>query len=101
MTKKSTVNMYVLGPYMLTFDASIKVESFSCEFYNGIVFATQDARYQVINNYHMGPRIIINPHLGGFEDIPFKPETFWFLPEGVVACELSKEEFTHVSLARK
>lgn len=93
--------MYVLGPYMLTFDTSISVEVFSCESYNGVVFSDAQAKYQVINNYHMGPRMIINPHLGGFDDVPFKSDTFWLLPEGVTACELNKEQFTHVALARK
>lgn len=55
--------------------------------YNGIIFHTEDARYDVVNNPHLGPRIIINPHGGGFEDMPFKPETFGFLPKGVTAIE--------------
>lgn len=99
--EKQVVNMYVLGSYVLTFDVAIKVESFSCESYDGVVFTVGDKTYQVINNYHMGPRLIINPHAGGFEDMPFKPETFGFLPKGIVANELSKEEFIHVAFTRK
>lgn len=98
---KQVVNMYVLGSYVLTFDAIIKVESFSCESYDGVAFTVDDKNYQVINNYHMGPRLVINPRAGGFEDVPFKPETFWLLPEGIVAKELSKEEFIHVAFTRK
>lgn len=99
--ESKTVNIHILGPYALTFDATIKVESFSCESYDGVAFTAGDKAYQVINNYHMGPRLIINPHAGGFEDVPFKPETFWLLPKDVVAKELSKEEFIHVAFTRK
>jgi hypothetical protein len=100
MDGKKVVNMYVLGPYVLTFDAAIKVEYFSCESYNGVMFTVGDKKYQVVNNYYMGPRLIINPLAGGFEDIPFKPGTFWLLPEGATAEELSKEQFAHVAFTR-
>jgi hypothetical protein len=100
MDSRQVVNIYVLGPYVLTFDATISVEYFSCESYNEVMFTVGPKKYQVVNNFHMGPRIIINPLAGGCEDIPFKPGTFWLLPEGVTAEELSKEQFAHVSFTR-
>lgn len=101
MTEKPVYNMYVLGPYMLTYDASLKTEMFSEKDYHGIIFTNDKGRYQVINNYHMGPRMIVNYHGGGFEDIPFKPASFWCLPPGVTAEELEKESFIHVAFARQ
>ena len=92
--------MYVLGEYLITYDASIKVEMFSEKDYHGIYFFMEDGQYQLINNFHMGPRMIINLKNGYNHDIPFKPATFSFLPPGVTACEMNKEPFIHVSFAR-
>lgn len=88
--------IYILGPYILQFDADMPIETFSEPWYHGIIFLAEDGRYQVINNYYWGPRLIINPKAGGCEDIPFKPETFGFLPEGVTACEWDQKETTYV-----
>jgi hypothetical protein len=38
----------------------------------------------------MGDRLIINPKTGGFQDIPFKPETFGFLPKVITVKEMSE-----------
>jgi hypothetical protein len=78
---------YILDSYILTYDEKIKTETFECEQYYGITFHMKDKRYQVLHNYDLGNRIIINPNNGGFQDIPFKPDTFWFLPPGVEARE--------------
>lgn len=94
------VNMYILGHYVITYDASMKTEVFSCESYNGITFFTEEGRYQVINNYHMGPRIVINLHDGSFRDMPFKPDTFDYLPKGTSASELKNEGFEYVCFTR-
>lgn len=93
--------LYVLGNYLLVYNASIEVEIFSCEDYDGIIFLMEDARYQLINNYHMGPRLVINPWNGGFQDMPFKPDTFWLLPPGVQASQLSEERFTDVGFTHQ
>jgi hypothetical protein len=91
-------NLYTLGPYLITYDTTMKTETFSEASYHGIIFITSEARYQLINNYHLGTRLIINPHDGGCQDIPFKPATFVFLPEGVGA-HLISEGLNNVSLA--
>jgi hypothetical protein len=93
-------NICVLGEYVITYDASIKTEMFSCADYNEIMFHMENGRYQIVNNYHMGPRLIINPAAGGFRDVPFKPETFWLLPPGVRANQLSTERFSDVGFTR-
>lgn len=78
-----------LDNYLITYDHTFKTETYSCEWYYGIIFwDDQGNKYDVIHNYALGNRIIINPAAGGFSDIPFKPATFGFLPEGVEAKEI-------------
>lgn len=83
-------SMYVLGTYLITYDSNMSVETYSCKDYSGIIFTTEDCKYDVCNNFLLGPRIIINPKAGGFQDIPFKPATFGFLPPGVEAKEIGQ-----------
>lgn len=78
---------YELDKYLIIFPKDMQVETYSCKDYYGIIFITEDGRYDVCNNFLMGERLIINPKAGGFKDIPFKPSTFGFLPEGVIASE--------------
>ena len=81
-------SIYTFNNYLITYDNSVHAETYSCKDFSGIIFTTKDCRYDVCNNFLMGPRLIINPHAGGFRDIPFKPATFGFLPEGVEAKEI-------------
>jgi hypothetical protein len=81
-------NMYVLDKYLITYPVGLKVETYSCKDYYGIMFFTKDYKYDVCHNYLMGDRLIINPTAGGFQDIPFKPATFGFLPEGITVKEI-------------
>lgn len=80
--------VYVLDKYLITYPNSFKVETYSCKDYYGIVFITEDCRYDVCHNYLMGDRLIRNPTAGGFSDIPFKPATFSFLPDGIEVKEM-------------
>ena len=80
--------LYMLDKYMITYPKHMAVETYSCKDYYGIVFITEDCRYDVYHNYLMGDRLIINPKAGGFSDIPFKPGTFGFLPPGVEVKEI-------------
>jgi hypothetical protein len=80
--------MYVMGNYLITYDINMKIETYSCKDYSGIMFFTEDCRYDVCHNYLMGDRLIINPTAGGFRDIPFKPATFGFLPDNVTVKEI-------------
>jgi len=80
--------MYVLDKYLITYPTTFKVETYSCKDYYGIIFITEDCRYDVCHNYLMGDRLIRNPAAGGFSDIPFKPATFGFLPDGIEVKEI-------------
>lgn len=91
---------YVIGDYILVYSPDVKIETFSCESYHGIMFFNQKGCYQVLNNYHMGPRMIINEHDGYHQDLPFKPATFGFLPPEVQAFEYKDEGFINANFAR-
>ena len=82
-----TKTAYELDKYVIFIPKDMEVELYSCKDYHGIILITEDCKYDVCNNYLMGDRLIINPKAGGFKDIPFKPSTFGFLPEGVIAVE--------------
>jgi len=81
-------SVYVLDKYLITYPLTLKTEMYSCKDYYGIIFFTDEAKYDVCHNYLMGDRLIINPTAGGFQDIPFKPATFGFLPEGIAVQEI-------------
>lgn len=81
-------DVYILGMYLISYDIAIEVEFFRCEQYHGISFFMEDGRYDVLYNKDMGHRITINLKDGSWNDIPFKPATFGFLPEGVTAQEI-------------
>jgi hypothetical protein len=81
-------SLYVLDKYLITYPSHFKVETYSCKDYYGIIFITEDCRYDVCHNYLMGDRLIRNPTAGGFSDIPFKPATFGFLPDGIEVKEI-------------
>jgi|SRR5579885_1211584 len=87
----SRYEIYVLGNYLISYDPNIKIEKYSCESYYGIMFYMEDGRYDLCNNFLLGPRIIINKKDGSWNDIPFKPATFGFLPEGVSANEVPND----------
>lgn len=66
----------------------MNVETFDEEWYYGIIFRTEKGRYEAMHNYALGNRILLNFHDGSWNDIPFKPATFGFLPEEVEAIEI-------------
>lgn len=74
--------------YLFIFPTKLLLETYSCKDYSGIIFQTEDCRYDVCNNYLLGCRLIINPKAGGFSDIPFKPATFGFLPASIIVKEI-------------
>ena len=80
--------VYQLDKYVFMFPTKLLREKYSCKDYSGLIFETEDCRYDVCNNYLMGWRLIINPKTGGFKDIPFKPATFGFLPEDITVKEI-------------
>lgn len=83
-------SIFVLDKYMITYPKRYEIETYSTKDFYGIIFTTDDCRYDVCHNYFLGNRIIINPKAGGFQDIPFKPATFGFLPEDIIVKEVSE-----------
>ena len=79
---------YVLDTYLIMYPSNMNVETFNEEWYYGIIFRTEKGKYEAMHNYALGNRILLNFHDGSWHDIPFKPATFGFLPEGVEAIEI-------------
>ena len=84
----NTYGIYVLDTYLIMYPTDMNVETFNCEWYYGIIFRTEKGRYEAMHNYALGNRILLNFHDGSWQDIPFKPATFGFLPDGVEALEI-------------
>lgn len=83
-------SIFVLDKYMITYPKRYEVETYSTKDFYGIIFFVKDCRYDVCHNYLLGNRLIINPKSGGFQDIPFKPATFNFLPGDIIVKEMSE-----------
>lgn len=76
---------FTLDQYLLTFDSQIKHETYDEEWFYGIIFYDDDGgKYDVMHNYALGNRLLLN-NKEGWKDIPFKEATFGFLPPGVQA----------------
>lgn len=81
---------------VLSFDETVKHETYSCEWYYGIIFYVYNdnnylnegcSRYDIVHNIYLGNRILIYDS-EGCRDIPFKKATFGLLPLCVRAIEL-------------
>jgi hypothetical protein len=89
--------MYVLGNKLFIFPNHVRYETYSNEWYYGIIFIFEgegnpsfgkDARYDVVHHYHMDwERLIINDK-EGWKDIPFHEGTFRFLPDEIKVLKL-------------
>jgi hypothetical protein len=78
----------ILNNYRFIFPNNTVYEKYSTESYCGIIFHINNYRYDIVNNYVMGFRLIINDLDGGWKDIPFKKATFGFLPDIIEVTEL-------------
>lgn len=76
-------NTYVIGPYIFTFHSDVTHETYSCEYYSGVIFDHNGDKYDIVNNPILGFRLLINETNGSCRDIPFKTATFWLLPESI------------------
>jgi hypothetical protein len=86
MTNKFAMyDTFTLNKYTIKYDHRIKTEIFSNTQYYGIIFFMDDGQYEILHNYDMGDRLLINLNNGSNKDVPFKEETFWMLPKGVEA----------------
>ncbi len=81
-------NIYVLDNYLITYPIDMEVETYSEKWYYGIIFRTAEGKFDVVHNYALGNRLIINKNDGSWSDIPFKPATFGFLPDDVKTIEI-------------
>ncbi len=79
---------YVLDSYLIIYPSGMNVETFSEPWYYGIIFRDEKGKIEAMHNYALGNRILLNFHDGSWHDIPFKPATFGFLPDGVEAIEI-------------
>lgn len=63
----------------------IKYSLIYCSQYNGVRFVHGEDRYEILYNKDLGNRLLINkPYF--WHDVPFKKDTFKFLPEQI-RCE--------------
>lgn len=69
--------------YIVEFPKSLKFEVFNDEGCNGITFLKDGNSYQLVHNKVDWNRIIINRKDGSWMDLPFNPNTWSFLPEGI------------------
>lgn len=80
---------YVLDKYLIMYDLKFKIETYSCEWYYGIIFHLENGdRYDVVHNIYMGNRLIMRKGYWGSQDIPFKPSSFGCLPKGIETIEI-------------
>lgn len=86
----------ILGKYSFTFPKTLTYKLFSEKGYRGICFLIKElaprdsdgfGKFEVIDNDYMGYRLIIRTH-EQCVDMPFKQETFRFLPETVKVEEV-------------
>lgn len=75
-----------INKYILSFDeSSIKYQLFETQQYYGILFLINNDKYEIIHNKDIGTRLLINKEYF-WNDIPFKKDTFNFLPFNI-KCE--------------
>jgi hypothetical protein len=84
----SGYQVYILDKYLFKFSPSMKVSYFQCEDYYGISFIIEDGFVDVVCNKHLGNRLTYNLKSVGWHDIPFKSDTFGYLPEGIEVLEI-------------
>jgi hypothetical protein len=84
---------YKLDKYLITYPSHMIMESFNEKWLYGIRFQVGKIQYEILHNFAMDTqRLLIKEEAGsgapGWQDIPFKAETFRFLPEGVSVEEV-------------
>ena len=78
-----TNTTYKLDKYSFSCPFNMRVEKYVCEWYSFIAFYTEKFKYEVVHNPVMGDRLIITNKDWFVQDIPFKKETFNFLPDDI------------------
>lgn len=82
------MNRLVMAPgdseYIFEVEPSIQVEPYECADYRGVKFTDEvGSVYDVVLNPHFGPRLIFNLKHGAWNDVPFKEQTYGFLPRSI------------------
>lgn len=85
---------YKLGKFKFTFPTYLKFIISEDDSYITITFLIENDnlignkfdKYEIINNYYLGYRLFIS-NKTGWQDVPFKKETFWLLPPEVKVSE--------------
>jgi hypothetical protein len=83
---------YTFDKYLILYHPNIKTKKNECVDYYGMTFFIDEFEYHLVHNYHMGNRILINNKRGHNQDIPFKKETFWLLPEQIQVLQIEEKE---------
>lgn len=78
--------VYLLDKYSIRFDDQfIEYKTYEEDYCRGITFVVDDWTYHLVFNYAMGARLLMTSKAFHWKDIPFKEDTFDFLPPGVKA----------------
>lgn len=77
------IEQFKIDNYLLSFKKSTKKETFKCSSYYGITFYIDNDRYEILHNYNLGNRLLIN-NQDGWKDVPFSKKTFFFLPDEIL-----------------
>lgn len=87
---------YKLGKYTFIFPKNMKFKTTECDSYSVVSFFVENdgnpylgenfGKYEVINNPHLGYRLFVS-NKDGWKDIPFRRDTFAFLPSCVTVLE--------------
>ncbi len=72
-----------IGPYDIAIPEGVSVTPFSCADYYGIEIRMGGRRYEILDNLHMGPRLLVSDidHPGSLKDVPFHLGSAWLLPQ--------------------
>lgn len=72
---------YKFDKYIIKSD--LPYEIFECNDYFCLTFHKDDLKFDIVNNKHMGMRLIIYSWPSSCKDVPFNPNTFHLLPNEV------------------
>ena len=88
MAEDNSYSTYFLGDYIIAYDPNLLIKKHECKDFHSITFLIGDWEYCLVHNYILGDRILISSKMGDSKDIPFKVETFGFLPQKVNARKI-------------
>jgi hypothetical protein len=98
MQDSKETKTFRLNKYKITYPENMSVKSFEESYCYGIIFFVEKMRYELFHNrqtdvdrIYISEKADYNSQARGYwctRDIPFKPATFSFLPEGVIAEEV-------------